>query len=60
MLISRILRLLPLALTAARAEKLFDINAVETTKFNGQDVPPMAQLGGPDQELRKTIDHGYW
>ena len=59
MLISRILRLLPLALAVARAEKLFDIAAVETTKFNGQDVPPMAQLGGPD-DFGKSIDHGYW
>ena len=59
MLISRILRLLPLALAAVRAEKLFDITAVETTKFNGQDVPPMAQLGGPE-DFDKTIGHGYW
>jgi hypothetical protein len=59
MIISRILRLLPLALTAVRAERLFDIAAVETTKFNGQDVPPMAQLGGPE-DIDKNIAHGYW
>jgi hypothetical protein len=59
MLISRILGLLPLAL-AVRAEKLFDITAVEITNFNKQEVPPMAQLGGPGQEFDSTVGHGYW
>jgi hypothetical protein len=59
MLISRILRLLPWALAAVRAEQLFDIMAVETTKFNGQEVPPMTQLGG-NADLNKNIAEGYW
>jgi hypothetical protein len=58
MLISRILRLLPLALATVRAEKLFDIMAVETTQFNGQDVPPMSQLGGDGFD--NAVSKGYW
>jgi len=50
---------LPWALAAVRAEQLFDIMAVETTKFNGQEVPPMAQLGG-NEDLDKNIAKGYW